>query len=177
MPFRYKLQNVLTLLEKKEKQIDAEVLETARKRDSELDRLNELETRKNAAQKGLSNQMASGAVDVAASNDYIQLLAQKAQTQNQALKAAERALEEVKKRQADARRERTKLDKHKEMELVLWKLEEKKRDAKKIDEMAGTIFMKKRNLLEEERLEDLDRTEKMQKLRLLQALREKNEKR
>jgi flagellar export protein FliJ len=177
MPFRYKLQNVLSLLEKKEKQIDAEVLEAARKRDLEMDKLNELETRKNAAQKGLSNQMASGATDVAASNDYIQLLALKAQTQNQALKAAEKALEDVKKRQAEARRERTKLDKHKEMQLEVWKLEEKKRDAKKIDEMAGTIFMKKRNLLEEERLEELDRAEKMNKLRLLQALREKNEKR
>lgn len=175
--FRYKLQNVLTLLEKKEKQIDAEVLEAVRKRDIELDKLNELETRKTAAQKGLSNQMASGASDVAASNDYIQLLNQKAQAQGQALKAAENALEEVKKRQADARRERTKLEKHKEMQFELWKLEEKKRDAKKIDDMAGTIFMKKRKLLEEENLEALDRLEKMEKLRLLQALRAKNEKR
>ena len=78
MPFRYKLQTVLGLLEKKEKQIDAEVLEVARKRDIELDKLNEMEMRKNAAQKGLAGQMAAGATDVAASNDYIQLLNQRA---------------------------------------------------------------------------------------------------
>jgi flagellar export protein FliJ len=175
MPFRYKLQNVLSLLEKKEKQIDAEVLEASRKRDIELDKLNELEVRKTAAQKGLSGQMAAGATDVAASNDYIQLLNQKAEQQNRALKASEAALDEVKKRQADARRERSKLEKHKEMMLDLWKLEEKKRDAKRIDDMAGTIFMKKRALLEAERLDELERLEKLEKLRMLRALREKNE--
>jgi flagellar export protein FliJ len=175
MPFRYKLQNVLSLLEKKEKQIDAEVLEASRKRDIELDKLNELEVRKTAAQKGLSGQMAAGATDVAASNDYIQMLNQKAEQQNKALKASEAALDEVKKRQADARRERSKLEKHKEMMLDLWKLEEKKRDAKRIDDMAGTIFMKKRALLEAERLDELERLEKLEKLRMLRALREKNE--
>lgn len=175
MPFRYKLQNLLTLLEKKEQQIDAEVLEVTRKRDIELDKLNELEVRKNAAQKGLSNQMAAGTADVAASNDYIQLLNQKAQQQNQALKAVETALDEVKKRQSEARRERTKLEKHREMMLDVWKLEEKKREAKRTDDMAGTIFMKKRALLEEERLLELERMEKMEKLQLLRAMREKNE--
>ena len=175
MPFRYKLQTVLSLLEKKEKQIDAEVLEVARKRDIELDKLNEMEMRKNAAQKGLAGQMAAGATDVAASNDYIQLLNQRAQQQAAALKAVETELEGVKKKQAEARRERTKLEKHKEMMLDQWKVEEKKREAKRTDDMAGTIFMKKRALLEEERLEELARMEKYEMLQKLRALREKNE--
>jgi flagellar export protein FliJ len=177
MPFHYNLQNVLSLLEKKEKQIDAEVLEAARRRDIEMDRLNELEMRRTAAQKGLTSQMAEGTSDVAANNDYIQLLGQKAAQQNHALKTAEGALDDVKKRQADARRERSKLEKHKDMILQQWIIEEKKRDAKRIDSMAGTIYMKKRALAEDERLEDLDRMEKLHKLKLLQALREKNDRR
>jgi flagellar export protein FliJ len=177
MPFRYKLQTVLSLLEKKEKQIDAEVLEAARKRDIELDKLNEMEMRKNAAQKGLAGQMQAGATDVAASNDYIQLLNHRAQQQATALKASETALEEIKKKQAEARRERTKLEKHKELMLDQWKIEEKKREAKRTDDMAGTIFMKKRALLEEERLEELARMEKYEMLMKLRALQEMKDKR
>jgi flagellar export protein FliJ len=175
MPFRYKLQNLMTLLEKKEKQIDAEVMEAKAKRDKEMDVLNEMETRRTAAQKGLANSMAAGAMDVAASNDYIQLLGMKADQQRNQLKAAETALEAVKKRQEEARRERTKLEKHKEMMFEQWKIEEKKREAKKTDDMASTIFMKKRKLLEEERLEELDRMEKYQKLMMLRAMQEKKD--
>jgi flagellar export protein FliJ len=177
MPFRYQLQKVLDLMERREKSLDAEVMEASAIRNRELDKFNEMDTRKAAAQKGLQAQMASGATgDVAASNDYIQLLNLRLEQQNKMLKAADAQLEDAKKRQFEARKERQKIEKHKEMKLAEYKIVEKKKDAQKIDEMAGTIFMKKRYAAEEANLEELDRLEKLQKLRLLQEMREKREK-
>lgn len=177
MPFRYQLQKVLDLMERREKSIDAEVMEASAIRNREQDKLNEIDLRKAAAQKGLQTQMASGATgDVAASNDYIQLLNIRLEQQARQLKAADEKLDDAKKRQFEARKERQKIEKHKEMKLEDWKAQEKKKDAQRIDEMAGTIFMKKRYLAEEANQEELDRLEKLQKLKLLRELREKREK-
>jgi flagellar export protein FliJ len=177
MPFRYQLQKVLDLIERKEKEVDAKVMAAAARRDGEQAKLDEIDMRKNAASKGLSAQMAAGATpDVAASNDYIQMLGQRKEQQQRALVQAEKDLEAVKEIQTQVRRERSKLEKHREMKLTEYQAVVKKKEAQRIDEMAGTIFMKRRNALEEENAELADRMEKLQKLKLLQAMREKREK-
>lgn len=177
MPFRYQLQKVLDLIERKEKEVDAKVMAAAAKRDIEQGKLDEIDVRRNAAQKGLSAQMAAGATpDVAASNDYIQMLGQKLDAQKRALATAEQELKAVQEVQTQVRRERSKLEKHKEMKLVEYQAVMKKKEAQRIDEMAGTIFMKRRNALEEENAELADRLEKLEKLKLLREMRAKREK-
>lgn len=173
MPFKYQLQKALDLREREEKRVDAEVLDAQRKLKAEQDRLAEIDMRKAAAQKGLNAQMAAGATgDVAASNDYIQSLSLRIEQQQKLVSAANAVLNEVKSRQAEVRQARQKLEKHREMKLVEWQAEQKKKDAKRIDEMAGTIFMKKRMLAEEAGIEELERFEKLAKLQALRALRE-----
>ena len=177
MAFRYQLQKVLDLIERKEKEVDAKVMAAAAKRDLEQAKLDELDVRKNAAQKGLGAQMAAGATpDVAASNDYIQMLGQKQEQQKRSLAMARQELEAIQEIQTQVRRERSKLEKHKEMKLVEHQAVVKKKEAQRIDEMAGTIFMKRRNALEAENIELAERLEKMEKLKLLREMREKREK-
>lgn len=176
MPFRYQMQKVLDLMVNREKAIDAEVMAATAVRDGEKAKLDEIELRKVAAQKGLNAQMASGATaDVASSNDYIQVLGQRAEAQARLLRAADGKLAEVKERQKIAKQERNKIEKHRDLKLEQWKAEEKKKEAKRMDEMAGTIFMKKRAATEENNLEELARLEKLQKLQALKDLREKRE--
>lgn len=175
-PFRYKLQKILDLMEKREKQVDAEVLAAKAKRDAELDALQAITVRRTAAQKGLQAQMAQGATpDVAASNDYIQALGMRAEAQNRRVKEAEQVLDAATKKQMAVRRDRQRIEKHKEMKHVIYQAEEKSREAKRIDEMAGTMFMKKRQREDEALTEEQERLEKLEKLKLLKALREKRE--
>lgn len=177
MPFRYQLQRVLDLIERKEKEVDAKVMAAAARRDLEQHKLDELDVRKNAAQKGLSVQMSAGATpDVAASNDYIQLLGQKQDQQKRALALARQDLEAIQEIQNQVKRERGKLEKHKEMKNVEYQAVVKKKEAQRIDEMAGNIFMKRRKALEEENIELAQRLDKMDKLKLLREMREKREK-
>lgn len=175
-PFRYQMQKVLDLMVNKEKAIDAEVLSKTAERDLEQAKLDEIRLRKAAAQKGLSAQMSAGATgDVASSNDYIQMLDQRAEAQAKVLRAREEVLKEAKERQKIAKQERNKIEKHRDKKQEEWAAEEKKREAKRTDEMAGTIFMKKRAQLEEANLEELERLEKMAKLKAFQELRDKRE--
>src|SRR5207302_1203011 len=110
MAFNYQLQKVLTLMEDEEKRIDGLVMEASSRRDAELAIQAEIETRKAAAQKGLGAQMAAGATpDVAASNDYIQVLNLKLEAQMKQVKAAEGRLGELKARQVEARTKRQKI--------------------------------------------------------------------
>ena len=175
MPFRYQLQKVLDLMERREKAIDAQVLEASARLNAEQGALDEIELRKTAAQKGLGAQMASGATDVAASNDYIQVLGQRADAQKKNVRLAEKRLDEVQAVQTKARQERQKIEKHKAMKHGEWLEKDKKREAQRIDEMAGTIFMKQRNAKEAEQNEQLERLQKLQQLKALKALREKRE--
>jgi flagellar export protein FliJ len=175
-PFRYKLQKVLDLMEKREKQVDAEVLAAKARRDAEADALRAITVRQSAAQKGLQAQMAQGATpDVASSNDYIQALGLRAEAQAKRVKEAEQVLEVATKKQMEVRRDRQRIEKHKDMKRVLYQVEEKAKEAKRIDEMAGTMFMKKRQRDEEALTEEQERLEKLEKLKLLKALREKRE--
>lgn len=177
MAFRYQLQKVLDLIERKEKEVDAKVMAAAARRDIEQGKLDEIDIRRNAAQKGLSAQMSAGATpDVAASNDYIQLLGQKLDTQKRALATAEQELKAIQEVQTQVRRERSKLEKHREMKLVEYQAVVKKKEAQRIDEMAGTIFMKRRKALEEENADLAERLEKLEKLKLLREMRDKREK-
>lgn len=176
MPFRYQLQKVQDLKDKEKKAIDAEVMEKSARRNQEQDKLDELEIRRAAAQKGLASQMAAGATgDVAASNDYIQLLGMRIEAQRKVLAQAEAVLAEATGRQTEVQKFLKKLEKHRDMKFADWQAVQKKKEAQRIDEMAGTIFMKKRLAAEETALEELDRMEKLEKLRLLKAMREKRE--
>lgn len=177
MPFNYNLQKILDLIEKKQKEIDAKVMASAAKRAIEQGKLDEMELRRSAAQKGLGAQMAAGATpDVAASNDYITMLGQRQEQQKRHVVTAENELKAIQEVQTTVREERSKLEKHREMKLVDYQAVVKKKEAQRIDEMAGTIFMKRRNALEEENNELADRMDKMQKLKLLKEMREKREK-
>lgn len=174
MPFRYQLQKVLNLMETREKTLDAEVLAAKAERDAEAAKLAEATARHDAAQTGLAAQMAEGAVpDVAARNDYVQFLQSRIDMQAKVLAGSESKLAAATERQMKARQERQKIEKHKAMKLEDWKVQEKKREAQRIDEMAGTIFMKRRNAAEESAAEESERLERLMKLRALQALKEK----
>lgn len=174
MPFKFQLQKLMDIMEMQEKRIDARVLECTARRNAEQDALDEMSTRRHAAQKGLSASMAAGATgDVAASNDYIQLLGLKVDAQAKQVQMAQQTLDAVLLEQQKARREREKFEKLKQKKFEEWLLQEKKREAQRTDEMAGTIFMKQRAIAEEERLIELERLEKLQKLQLLRQLREK----
>lgn len=173
MPFRYQMQKVLQLMELQEKQCDAEVLARTRERNAEQDLLNELQQRKAASQKGLQAQMSAGATpDVAASNDYIQHLNLKMAAQEKRLALAQGKLDAATELQHEARRNRKKMEAHRDKAKEAWALDEKKAEAKRTDEMAGTIFMKKRGLAAEEELEAAERLAKLEALRKLRALRE-----
>ncbi|MEB3330121.1 MAG: flagellar export protein FliJ [Candidatus Sericytochromatia bacterium] len=177
MPFRYSLQRVLDLVDRKEREVDAKVMAAASARDQELARLADLEFRRTAAQKGLNGQLQAGpAADVAAANDYIQFLGQRLGQQQRALAAAEDSLKQIQELQQAVRRERRKLEKHREMKRDEWSAEERRREARRIDEMAGGIFMKRRFAAEEEQAEVLERLEKLEKLRQLRELRERRDK-
>ena len=168
---------MLELIERKEKEVDAKAMAADAKRAAEQAKLDEIDMRRNAAQKGLSAQMNAGATpDVAASNDYIQLLGQRLDAQKSVVAAAEKELEAIREVLKQVRKEKGKLEKHREMKLDDYKAQEKKKEARRIDEMAGTIFMKRRNAIEEENLELADRMDKLEKLKLLRAMREKREK-
>jgi flagellar export protein FliJ len=176
LAFRYSLQRVLDLVERKEKEVDAKVMAASARREHAQAALSQVEFRRDSAQKGLSAQMSSGATgDVAASNDYIQFLGQKIAQQQRAVQEADAALKEVQTLQQAVRKERMKLEKHREMKRAEWLDEERRKEARRVDEMAGTIFMKKRVAQEEEQRELLERLEKLEKLRQLQALRERRE--
>ncbi|MEB3197131.1 MAG: flagellar export protein FliJ [Candidatus Sericytochromatia bacterium] len=176
MAFQYSLQRVLELIERKEQEVDAKVMAAAARRDQEVAKLAEIEFRRVSAQKGLNAQMAQGATsDVAAHHDYIQFLGQKMGAQQRSLQEAEQSLKAIQSVQEAVRRERKKLEKHREMKRAEWQEQERRKEARRIDEMAGTIFMKRRLVLEEENRELAERLEKMEKLRLLKLLRERRE--
>lgn len=174
MPFRYSLQRVLDLIERKEREVDAKVMAAAATRDHELAKLADVEFRRTAAQKGLNNQMAAGATpDVAAANDYIQFLGQRINQQQRLLAEAEASLKELQTLQSNVRKERKKLEKHKDMKRDEWQAEERRREARRIDEMAGGIFMKRRFALDEEQRELAERLEKLELLRQMRDQRER----
>lgn len=173
MPFRYRMQKVLQLMELQEKQCDAEVMARTKDRDAEQDVLNELGLRKAASQKGLQAQMTAGATpDVAASNDYIQHLNLKIAAQEKRVAEANAKLKSATDLQHEARRNRKKIEAHRDKAKEVWAVEEKKAEAKRMDEMAGTIFMKKRGLAAEAELEAAERLAKLEALRALRARRE-----
>jgi flagellar export protein FliJ len=177
MPFRYSLQRVLDLVERKEREVDAKVMAAVAARDQELARLADIEFRRAAAQKGLSSQMQAGPTsDVAAANDYIQFLGQRLVQQQRMLTSAEDSLKQIQELQQAVRRERRKLEKHREMKRDEWSDEERRREARRIDEMAGGIFMKRRFALDEEQAELAERLEKLEKLRQLRELRDRRDK-
>lgn len=176
MPFRFQLQKLMDIMEMQEKRIDAKVLEAQARHRAEQDALDELTIRRQAAQKGLSTQMSAGATaDVASSNDYIQLLGLKADAQAKRVQAAQGVLDAAQAEQRKARQEREKFEKLKDKKRLEYLAEEKRKDARRTDEMAGTIFMKQRALLEADRLDELERLEKLEKLKLLRAMREKKQ--
>lgn len=176
MAFRYSLQRVLDLIERKEKEVDAKVLAASATRDQAMASLSQAEFRRDSAQKGLSAQMSTGATgDVAASNDYIQFLGLKIAQQQRAVQEADVALKEAQALQQSVRKERMKLEKHREMKRAEWAEDERRKEARRVDEMAGTIFMKKRLAQDEEQREVLERLEKLEKLRQLRALRERRD--
>jgi flagellar export protein FliJ len=167
MPFKYALQKVLSLMEQKEKSLDADVLAKTTVRDELLAELKEIEARQTAAEKGLKSQMESGATtDVAAANDYIQMVRFKYQAQDKKVKSAQYDLDLATAARDKQRQEKAKIEKHREMKLADYKILEKKKEAQRTDEMAGTIFMKKRLLEEEARIEEAERLERLAKLAL-----------
>lgn len=177
MPFKYQLQKVLDMMEKRKKALDAEVMLKRAALNAEQDKLGEMSTRKNAAQKGLSASMAAGATaDVAASNDYIQLLNLKIEAQTKAVKAAEAALKDAEGRRTELQKEMKKFEQHKEIKLLEWQAVQKKKEAQRTDEMAGTIFRKKRLAADEANAEEEERLERIRRLQALRALQAQREK-
>ncbi len=142
--FQYRLGKILALREKKEDKIKREKGTAERERDHERDALDELKTRLSGAKKAIGNSLAQGqTANVQMGNDYASSLEKKIEEQAKRVKAAELKLEELEKSLTLATRDVRILEKHKEKSREVWKTEENRKDAIKLDEMANQGYLKR----------------------------------
>lgn len=150
--FRYRLQKVLDLRQRKEDQLKLDLAAATRLRDSEVVKLNQMVDRRQKAQKALEGHLAEGAIaEVQMTNDFIQAVTAKVDAQNRSVARASATVEETRKKLLEASKERQIMEKHKEKQKEVWMIEQKKLEAKVADEQAGNIF----NLARRKREEDL----------------------
>lgn len=149
--FRYKLGKVLDLRERKEDKTKKDKAVAERERDRERDALDELKTRLSASQKAVGNSLANGqTANVQMGNDYSAALEKKIAEQEKRLKEAEIRLVDLEKAVTLATRDVKILEKHKDKSKERWQVEENKKEAKNLDEMAVQGYLKR----EKRRLED-----------------------
>jgi len=139
--FKYRLQIVLDLRIRKEDQLKLDLAAATRVRDGEVVKLNQMVDRRQKAQKSLEGHLAEGAVsEVQMTNDFIQAMTAKVDAQNRSVARANVNVEEIRKKLMEASKERQIMDKHKEKAKEEWMAEQKKLEAKTVDEQAGNIF-------------------------------------
>ena len=150
--FLYKLQKVLDFRAKKEEKAKQGLSDANHQRDVQQDLLDQLTARHSSAQRQMGDQLSAGrANDVQASNDYVSSLDGKVKDQKDKLTKAQAAVDEAKKRYIETSKERSIMEKHRDKEKLKWRNEEKRIEAINLDEMANTIFLKKRRLDAEEK--------------------------
>lgn len=176
--FRYRLQKVLDLRVRKEDQLKLDLSAATRVRDGEVVKLNQIVERRQKAQKALETHLAAGAIsEVQMTNDFIQATTAKVDAQNRSVARANVNVEEIRKKLLEASKERQIMDKHKEMNFEIWKIEQKKLEAKIADEQAGNIYnlaqRRKADDLAEEIRYEAGREEAKRKRLLLEAKRKK----
>ncbi|HEY9765393.1 MAG TPA: flagellar export protein FliJ [Chroococcales cyanobacterium] len=149
--FLYKLQKVLDFRAKREEKAKQGLSDANHERDVQQDLLDQLTARHASAQRQMGDQLTAGrANDVQASNDYVSSLDGKVKDQKDKLAKAQATVDEAKKRYIETSKERSIMEKHRDKEKLKWFNEEKRIEAINLDEMANTIFLKKRRIEAEE---------------------------
>jgi flagellar FliJ protein len=149
--FRYNLQKVLDFRAKREEKAKQGLSDANHERDVQQDLLDQLTARHASAQRQMGDQLTAGrANDVQASNDYVSSLDGKVKDQKDKLAKAQATVDEAKKRYIETSKERSIMEKHRDKEKLKWFNEEKRIEAINLDEMANTIFLKKRRIEAEE---------------------------
>lgn len=149
--FKYRLGKVLSLRERKEDKLKRDKGAAERERDRERDALDELKTRLTGAKKAIGNSLAQGqTANVQMGNDYAASLEKKIEEQEKRVKAAEQKVEELDKTLILATRDVKILEKHKEKSRERWKLDEDRKEAINLNEMANQGYLKRVNRQKEE---------------------------
>jgi flagellar FliJ protein len=175
--FKYRLEKVLDFRARKVEKLQAELALAIRDRDTEVAMLNALSEKRGKAQKSLEGYLTRGEIaEVQQTNTFLENIAKKIETQTKIVSKMNENVELIRKKLVIASKEKKIMDKHKEKKHEEWKAEMARIEAKKLDEMAGTIFRKNlgkklMTMEEEER-----RLETQEKRALLEALRAKKKK-
>ena len=153
--FKYRLEKVLEFRTRKVETLQGELALAIRDRDTEVAMLNALSEKRGKAQKSLEGYLSRGEVaEVQATNTFLENLSKKLDAQERMVSKMNESVDEIRKKLVVASKEKKIMVKHKEKKKEEWKVEQAKIDAKKLDEMAGTIFRqnlaKKRLVIEEE---------------------------
>ncbi len=149
--FRYRLGKVLDVRVLKEDRTKRELAAAERERDHERDLLDELQTRLSASQKAVGNSLASGqTANVQMGNEYSAALEKRIAEQEKRVKAAEDRIVELEKTVKLATRDVKILEKHKEKSRERWQLDENRKEAIWLNELAVQGYLKR----ERRRLED-----------------------
>ncbi len=149
--FRYRLGKVLDVRVLKEDRTKRELATAERERDRERDLLDALQARLSASQKAVGNSLASGqTANVQMGNEYSAALGTKIAEQAKRVKAAEDRIAELEKAVKLATRDVKILEKHKDKSKERWQLEENRKEANWINELAVQGYLKR----ERRRLED-----------------------
>ncbi len=175
--FQYRLEKVLDFRARKVETLQAELALAIRDRDTEVAMLNALSEKRQKAQKSLEGYLARGDVaEVQQTNSFLENMANKIESQTKMVAKMNESVELIRKKLVVASKEKKIMDKHKEKKLEEWKVEQGKIEAKKLDEMAGTIFRKNlaMKLLTQE--EEDRRLEMQEKNALMAALKMKKKK-
>ena len=174
--FLYRLQKILDFRLRKEDLLKAELAGVIRKRDVEVAALNTLNEKRHKGQKSLEMHLAKGEVaEVQYTNAFLQSMAGKIAKQTMVVTKSNSTVEDIRKRLTICSKERKIMEKHKEKKRDEWKEEQKKIEAKAVDEMASNIIRAQGRIrmAEEEELERYLLTQ--EKKKALAALKRKKD--
>ena len=176
--FKYKLQKIQDMREKKESELKAALANSVRTRDLEVAALNTLVEKRTKAQKSLESCLSRGDVaEVQSTNLYLQNVGAKVDNQNRVVTKINTSVEETRKKLTQASKDRKIIEKHREKKHTEWKYEFQKAETKLFDEIASQII----NRNNRKKLDDLEEEErykeKKEKKKLMLALMAKNKKR
>lgn len=175
--FKYKMQKIQDMRERKESELKAALANSVRTRDLEVAALNTLVEKRAKAQKSLEACLSRGDVaEVQSTNLYLQNVGSKVDSQNRVVSKINTSVEETRKKLTQASKDRKIIEKHREKKHQEWKYEFQKHETKLFDEIAAQIVSRNSR----KKLDDLEEEnryiEKREKKKLMLALMAKNKK-
>lgn len=168
--FQYRLQKVLTMRVKREDNLKLELSEVQRIAIDEKAALDDLKQREQNAQRGMNQQLEAGrTADVQMSNDYLGSLKDKITAQEKKHQAASTQVKAVEEAYQKAQRDAEVVKKHKEKLHERWRVEDKRLEGIRSDEMvANMVQAKERKRLASEE-EDADHERKREQAEAMLA--------